>query len=78
MTAQLISLEDWAASVYGGKAPSLYTLRRWARDGNIQPKPEKHGRTYFVVSGASYKANPYGRRSRLLDRVNVTAPKKCA
>ena len=78
MTAQRIPLEKWAESVYGEDAPSLYTLRRWARDGNISPKPEKHGRTYFVVPGASYKANPYGRRSRLLDRVNVPASKKCA
>lgn len=54
MSPALISLETWAAQVYGEDAPSIGTLRRWARDGKIQPVPQKHGRSYFVQPHAIY------------------------
>lgn len=50
----MISLEDWAEMIYGGSAPSIHTLRRWAREGRIQPAPQKHGRMYFVRQDATY------------------------
>lgn len=50
----MIPLEKWAEQQYGEDAPSIYTLRRWARDGKIRPVPRKHGRTYFVQADASY------------------------
>jgi hypothetical protein len=53
MTAKRISLETWATLTYG-KAPHPNTLRRWAREGHIYPKPEKHGRSYYVVPHARY------------------------
>lgn len=54
MNQPLTTLEDWASHKYGDKAPSIFTLRRWARDGKIYPQPEKHGRTYFVAPNAQY------------------------
>lgn len=50
----LVPLEIWAHSIYGSRAPVLNTLRRWAREGKIQPAPKKHGRTYFVQANAEY------------------------
>jgi hypothetical protein len=50
----LLTLQSWAAAVYGEAAPAAATLRRWARDGLICPAPEKHGRSYFVQPNARY------------------------
>lgn len=52
--SQLVTLTAWASATYGEAAPSLATLRRWARDQRIFPAPEKHGRTYFVRPDAQY------------------------
>ena len=49
-----ISLDEWAKIRYGDKAPHVNTLRRWAANGNIYPKPRKHGRAYFVQPAAVY------------------------
>jgi len=54
MTRTMMPLEDWAELIYGGSAPSIHTLRRWAREGRIQPAPQKHGRMYFVRQDATY------------------------
>lgn len=54
MAAKLITLEAWAAATYGEAAPHINTLRRWARDAHIYPKPIKHGRSYFVPADARY------------------------
>lgn len=80
MTSKLITLEAWAQQTYGEHAPSIPTLRRWARDARIHPAPEKHGRSYFVrpdaryvditAPAASVTAAPASRRpllSRLID-----------
>jgi hypothetical protein len=61
-----ISLETWLVLTYGDDAPTLDTARRWAREGKIYPKPEKHGRAYFVVPEARYTA-----RLTLLDRLRA-------
>lgn len=55
MTAKMISLRQWAKDTYGDAAPSIGTLRRWARQGRVVA--EKHGREYFVSSDAHYAAN---------------------
>jgi predicted site-specific integrase-resolvase len=52
--ADLLTLTAWAQVRYGAAAPSLATLRRWARDGLIYPAPTKHGRAYFVRPDAQY------------------------
>ncbi|MDR5726732.1 MAG: excisionase [Terriglobia bacterium] len=54
MAERLTTLETWAKRVYGDSAPSIHTLRRWARDAKIFPVPKKHGRTYFVEETAEY------------------------
>jgi predicted site-specific integrase-resolvase len=51
----LLPLEAWARKVYGDFAPSIGTLRRWVRDGRIQPQPKKQGRSYFLKPEAEYK-----------------------
>jgi len=49
----LLTLEEWARQTYE-TPPTMNTLRRWAREGLIQPPPEKHGRSYFVCPTARY------------------------
>jgi predicted site-specific integrase-resolvase len=49
----LLTLQEWANHAYE-TPPALNTLRRWAREGRIQPAPEKHGRSYFVQPEARY------------------------
>lgn len=71
MTDQLIPLDTWARQTYGEHAPSIYTLRRWARDGKIYPMPKKHGRTYFVQGNAAY-VDDYNEPS-LVSRIRVAA-----
>jgi len=76
MTAKLIPLSEWAAKTYGEHAPNVDTLRRWARESLIYPRPVKHGRTYFVAPDATY-VQPFAperpRRRRLVERLRVTA-----
>ncbi|HHQ6537962.1 excisionase [Serratia sp. T13T92] len=52
---KLLTLEEWADEVYTDKSrPTVPTLQRWARNGNIYPTPDKQGRQYFVKPGAIY------------------------
>lgn len=46
-----ILLTAWAEKNYD-PPPSLFTLRRWARDGEIFPLPEKAGKSYYVEENA--------------------------
>lgn len=53
--AKLLTLEEWCDDTYtDGAKPTLQTLQRWARNGNIYPAPEKHGKKYCVKPGAIY------------------------
>lgn len=52
--SRLVSLEQWAADIYGECAPGIDTLRRWCREGRIYPQPEKHGKAYYLDPGARY------------------------
>ena len=50
-----VSLRTWADSQFGECAPKNdETLRRWAREGKIIPRPRKIGREYAVRSDAQY------------------------
>lgn len=53
MSQQKITLEAWATARYK-PAPSLYTLRKWARNCQIFPAPQKIGRTWYVDADARY------------------------
>lgn len=57
-----IKLTTWAAMHYPDDTPPIGTLRRWARNGNIYPAPELHGREYRVDPDAFYiKPNKPGK-----------------
>jgi predicted site-specific integrase-resolvase len=49
-------LTEWAAKHYS-PPPSLFTLRRWARDGEIWPPPEKVGKHWMVDEAATRRAH---------------------
>ncbi|QHM71328.1 excisionase [Mixta intestinalis] len=48
-----ITLTEWADNHYT-TPPNINTLRRWARNGNFYPPPEKHGRQYYIDPNAIY------------------------
>ncbi|HEF0022023.1 TPA: excisionase [Citrobacter amalonaticus] len=78
----LVTLTEWAC-LYYKDPPPIGTLRRWARNGNIYPPPEKQGREYKVRDDAFYiKPNKVsanfqqhqpngrtGKKSSLLERI---------
>lgn len=52
---QYQTLMQWAKSMFGDNAPkSSVTLQRWARRGQIIPKPKKVGREWMVQPNARY------------------------
>jgi predicted site-specific integrase-resolvase len=51
---KFLTLEEWIKTIYSSDYPSLQTLQRWARNGNIYPAPEKHGKQYRVREDAIY------------------------
>ena len=51
--SKLVSLVTWADKYYDNP-PSIGTLRRWARNGNIYPPPDLQGREYQVDPDAFY------------------------
>lgn len=55
--AKLITLEVWAAQLFGEASPTRDTLRRWCRETKIHPAPQKIGRTYYVSPDAQYVDN---------------------
>lgn len=68
MNAKLITLEAWAARMFGDSPPNRDTLRRWCRDTKIFPAPKKIGRAYYVSPDAhyvdDYSASDFMRRVR--------------
>lgn len=46
-----IPLTIWAGRRYS-PPPPIFTLRRWCRDGEIHPAPEKVGREWYVEDTA--------------------------
>lgn len=46
-----VPLPDWAATHYS-PPPSLWVLRKWAREGQIWPAPERVGRDWYVREDA--------------------------
>lgn len=53
MKQKRITLAEWGRREFGNGV-TIFTLRRWAQDDKIYPKPEKIGRTYFVAENARY------------------------
>lgn len=54
----MIKLRTWIRQTFGADAPTMWTARKWARDGKIQPKPQKVGREYYCRENAEYTARP--------------------
>ncbi len=54
---RFVPLVDWAESLLGKHAPCVNTLRRWAREGRINPQPTKIGKLYVVERNATYRAD---------------------
>jgi predicted site-specific integrase-resolvase len=50
----LLPLADWAKLLLGDHAPCVGTLRKWAREGRINPQPVKMGKLYVVERHARY------------------------
>ena len=51
MTPKLIPVAAWAADRYD-PPPSDWVLRRWCRDGEIYPAPERVGKSLYVREDA--------------------------
>lgn len=52
-----ITLKAWAAARYD-PPPSLWTLRRWAREHELHPAPELVGKTYYIDENARRLSAP--------------------
>lgn len=63
-----ILLTEWAARNYS-PPPSLFTLRRWARDGEIWPAPEKTGK-HWMVEETAHRVG-YAPRPRLVEMLEA-------
>ncbi|HEY3982470.1 excisionase [Cedecea sp.] len=74
---KLLTLEEWSKRIYSDTPPTLPTLQRWARNGNIYPPPEKHGKQYRVREDAIY-INPrtfaLSNHKPLIDRIMNESP----
>lgn len=75
---KLMTLEEWARSVYGENPPSIKTLYRWIHEARLHPPAEKQGRSYYVLSSARYfdptkptprPANQSSAKPRLVERI---------
>ena len=62
-----ILLREWAAKRYD-PVPSDFTLRRWAREGEIVPAPEMVGTRYYVDERAERIGS---NMPSLLDRIRA-------
>ena len=51
---KLLTLETWASMRYPDSTPTIRTLRRWVKEGRIQPQPIRHGKLYRVRDDAQY------------------------
>lgn len=48
-----ITLKEWAARKWS-PPPCPRTLHRWTQNAQIDPPPEKLGRTFYVSASAQY------------------------
>lgn len=51
--AVCITLEQWGEKNFSVKQ-SINTLRKWAREGKLNPLPEKRGKSWWVHPNAVY------------------------
>lgn len=70
MASPKILLAEWAKLRYD-PPPSDWTLRRWARDGELHPPPEKVGRNYYVDPATRRITDYVPAGGRLVDRLGA-------
>lgn len=68
-----VTLLQWAAKRYD-PAPPIFTLRRWARDGELGPTAEKVGKEWYVDENAERLSVLVPAGGSLLDRVKAAEP----
>ena len=51
---RLITLDEWVKRRYVSQPPHINTVRKWAKTGKIQPRPQRHGKCYYVEESAIY------------------------
>lgn len=66
---QYITLKAWAEARYPGRVPHPNTLRRWATDGSILPRPHKRGNVYMVSPDARHADEPAPAQPTLIARM---------
>lgn len=66
-----ILLAEWGRRRYD-PPPSMYTLRRWAREGEIFPQPEKVGKHYYVDEHAERVGAPMPAQPTLVERLKAS------
>lgn len=67
-----ILLAAWAEARYD-PPPSPRVLQRWAREGEIVPKPVKVGRSYYVAPDARRLAEGAAGRPSVVDQMRARA-----
>lgn len=58
---------DWAARTFD-PPPSIWTLRRWLREGRVSPRPVKVGKYWYVEESARLVEEE---RPSLVDRLRA-------
>ena len=67
------TLEQWAALHFTAPVPSVYVLRKLAREGRITPAPILVGREYRVEETATIVGDPATNGARLVQRLKGPA-----
>lgn len=67
-----VTLMEWAKQRYN-PPPPLFTLRRWAREGEIHPQPELVGKSYYVDENAERVGVPMPGHMTLIDRMKAAS-----
>lgn len=55
--SRFVTLQEWAATMFGDAAPHYNTLLRWVHERRIQPQPKKMGRRFWLVRDAEYRGD---------------------
>lgn len=67
----MIPIATWAASRYD-PVPSDWVLRRWCRDGEIYPPPERVGKEWRVLETAKRLTGDAPPRLSLIEQMDAT------
>lgn len=71
-TPKKISIKAWAALHYD-PPPSPYVLRKWCRNGELYPAPEKVGHDWMIPATASRRTGSEPARGGLVAQLQARA-----